>query len=208
MSDHPAVSLTDWITAVSTAITAIAAAIAGAIAWRALIKDTRRSLPIVEADMKWVMVGSASCVELKVTIRNPLFETITWDSLQIERPRRSVFAKARFANLTGYSGQETLVELTRGTLNNATINAELDPAGTIRSGPTGRDHKTDMLERTIYLWPPETWDGGIVKVAFRLSGKALTIRDKRIARKSRISARPAKQTDANANKAAASIIPH
>lgn len=128
MSDHPATSLTDWITAISTAITAIAAAVAGAIAWRALIKDARRSLPIVEADMKWVTAGSVSCVELKVTIRNPLFETMTWDSLQIEQPRRSVFASARFENRTNYAGQETLVELTRGTSNNAAINAEVDPA--------------------------------------------------------------------------------
>lgn len=204
MSNHT--GFANWITAISTAATAIAAAVAGFIAWQALRRDIVRSLPIVETNLKWISVGDATCLALEIIIRNQLLETISLDTLRIDSPRGSVFGGAKFVNLTGYAGQETLAELTRGATNAVTINQQIDPVGTLRTIASGfPPQKADTWERTLYLWPPEAWDGGIVKVTFRISSKALTIRDKRIARKSRISARPIKQTEAKASKAGASI---
>jgi hypothetical protein len=91
--------------------------------------------------------------------------------------------------MVGYGGSQA--ELTKGTTDCVIVNCDIEPSGSM----TG----VNVLTRDFYLWPADFWDGGTLKVALRLSIKALTIRHKRIVIKRRISPRPSRQTDERAN---------
>jgi hypothetical protein len=86
-------SLADWITASSTAVTAVATAVAGFIAWLAFRRDARSSPPIVETNIKWADKKLERYIEFRPLIRNQLYETITLDSVKILRPRAARVAK-------------------------------------------------------------------------------------------------------------------
>ena len=56
----------------------------------------------------------------------------------------------------------------------------------------------DVYFLDLYLLPPPHWSAGRIKIALRISSRALTIRDKRIVIKRRVSAIQRTQTEANA----------
>ncbi len=186
-------SLPDWITAISTLATALATGVAGVIAWRAFVRDFVRSLPIVETDVKWVEIKSTQCLELTVTIRNQLYETIVFDSVRVDRPRHSAFGLAKL----GQQGEP--IEITRSKSRLFAVNQAVRPAVTSITF-FDRPQRLDVSTKKFYLFPPDDWGGGLLKLTVSLSSKALTIRDKRITIKRRISPRPAKQTDENASR--------
>jgi hypothetical protein len=79
MSTSPS-QLPDWITAVSTAVTALAAIVGGGIAWIGLHRENKPPLPVIEPDFNWVDPKYGRYIRLDIVIRNQLYETITGSS--------------------------------------------------------------------------------------------------------------------------------
>jgi hypothetical protein len=201
MPDHPPPSLTDWITAVSTGVTALAAGIAGFIAWLAFRRDVKSSFPIVEANITWADERYGNYIEFRPVIRNQLYETIVLNSVQIKRPRGAFIAKKIFQDFYG-----DLIGLEKGSSTIAVVNREIRPAeSTTDFASPGLMRPADIYVESFYFSPPEEWVGGTVKLILRLSSKALTIRDRRITIKRRMSPRPVRQTEEKANSQGADI---
>jgi hypothetical protein len=91
-------STADWITAVSTALTAVAAFAGGAIAWIGLRRDRHAFFPIIEADIKWAKPsGQSRYLILDLIIRNQLYETLTLDTIRVRKPKGSLISALNFS---------------------------------------------------------------------------------------------------------------
>lgn len=122
MADHP--SIADWITAVSTAATAIVAGIAGFIAWLAYRRDARASLPIIEAELMWTKQDVGDYVNLVLIIRNQLYERISLDSAHVRRPKHMTISNTTLtSNSGGFGG------VVKGTASFIQIGRSISPAG-------------------------------------------------------------------------------
>src|SRR5690242_11327226 len=75
----------EWITALATAATAFAAGLTALFGWIGVRRDSRRQLPIVEADVRWN--GSGEQVELMLIVRNLLYETLVLHSIAVVAPK-------------------------------------------------------------------------------------------------------------------------
>jgi hypothetical protein len=187
-------SLPDWITATATGITAVAAGFAAFVAWLAFRRDARASLPVVEADLEWDIDGASSFVLVTLTIRNRLEETITLDSARVKRPDGTLISNKI---VLGNDGRGIAVK--RGDAPFIKIEREIQPLGSPTESYFQIIQRTDVFQTELFLSPPNDWDGGWIRIDLRISSKALTIRDKRMVIKRRISPKPAKQTEAKAN---------
>jgi hypothetical protein len=110
-----------------------------------------------------------------------------------------ISTQTQIGGVSGYGGSGGIV--VKGKSSMVELNREISPLGTTSGlfypfDPTVR--RADVSSIDLYLSPPDKWDGGTVKVDLRISSKSLTIRDKRITIKRRISPRPPKQTDEKA----------
>src|ERR1700722_5877509 len=89
---------TDLITAISTALTAIAAVATGAIAYIALRRDARRELAHVEAYLKWAEdaeLGPYLSIRLKALNRS--YETLTLAKCSVDKPKDTKLSSGREA---------------------------------------------------------------------------------------------------------------
>jgi hypothetical protein len=199
MADHP--SIADWITAASTAATAIAAALAGWIAFAALRRDTKASLPTIETDIRWCAEADGEqYILLEVLIRNPRWETIIIESAKVVAPRNATISD-KFKYVNG-----TMVRQIRGDGSSIDMNVRVGSYGSESDlFSPGRPQRSDICRHEIYLLPPPDWSEGSMRVDLRISSKALTIRHKRIVIRRRIGARPKRQIEENANNQGTSI---
>lgn len=191
----PQSQLTDWITAVATAATALAAGIAGFIAWLAYRRDQRLSLPTVEAVLRWVRDQDDDFILLKLIIRNPLWETIILESAHAKYPQ-STLISSKYENING-----EMTPIKKGESSYTDIDDEIYSYGSTSDFYPGRSVRADVYHRDIYLLPPRDWSGDKVRIDLFISSRALTLRHKRVTIKRRISPRPSKQTEANARSA-------
>jgi len=160
--------LTDWITAGATAITAVATGVAGLVAYLALRRDSTKELPVVEAILK--PAGKSDALSLQAVIRNRIAETLVAESVRVTRPKGASLARMQSA---GVSRRDA----TSGELM---LGIEIPPAGSsIRGGPFDGTY-SDSANVWLLLFPPQGWSAGVVEIQFRISSRALTIRDKRI----------------------------
>lgn len=183
MADHS--QWPDWITAVSTALTAIAAGAAGIFGYVAFRRESTKQLPLIETTFK--PIKNSKAISLHAVIRNRLTETIVVNSLMVTKPLGFRIGKS---DPQGMSRDKASAELP--------LDLEVEPLGSILRGAPFDGMPDDTAGIRLLLFPPENWSHGLVKLEFCISSKALTIRDKRIVIKRRISAIPATHTDANA----------
>jgi hypothetical protein len=168
MADHP--SIADWITATSTALTAIAAGVAGFIAWLAFRRDTLNRLPIIETDIEF----ESQYRVLNLTITNRLPETIVVTSAIVRKPKGSLISAAfRF-------GQHGYVEVMPPNSNEANLKVEVEAAGSSIQAIPGMGVVGDVKKLPLYILPPKGWMSGDLVVDLSISSKARTLRDKRI----------------------------
>jgi hypothetical protein len=174
----------DWITAVATAATAMAAGCAAFIAWRAYRRDARMSEPIVEAEIDWGEAAFADYLCLTVLIRNQLYQTITIDSVTAIRPKGMCAAVETRKDFYG-----DLIKLEPGSSPKRVVGHEIQPLGTSTDFYSpGTIRRYDIFKGTYYFSPPGSWKGGVVKLVLRISSKAVAAPDSRIVIHKRISA--------------------
>lgn len=185
-------NIADWITAGSTAATAIVAAAGSLVACLAYRRDSRASFPVVEVDLDWSRWFS-NILTLNLIVRNQLYETITLDSIRVKKPSQMTFSKS-------VKKDDGSSEIEKGHSSRVTIGRTIAPIGIATEFPPGRMTRLDMDREEYYLSPPDGWNGGIVDIDLRISSRALTMRDKRIVIKRRISPNTSRQIDENASK--------
>ena len=187
----------DWITAVATAATSLAAGCAAFIAWRAYRRDIKMSEPIVEAEVDWGEAAFADYVCLTLVISNQLDHRITVDSITAVRPKGMYAALETRKDFYG-----DLVKLQPGLSQKREIGYEIQSFGTSTDFYSpGTTRRYDIYKNAFYFSPPGHWNGGPVKFALRISSKAVTARDIRIVIHKRINVVQRMQIDENANSA-------
>jgi hypothetical protein len=183
MYDGP--SITDWITAAATGATA---AIAGYIAWLGLHRDSVARLPVVEAELS----NDGGQCTLRLIVRNRLPEAIVVTSARIRRPKSALISRVS----TSSYGEG---EVEPPTSDRVDLNVEIAAAGTERVDNQGGPCEADVKPLTLYLFPPVGWVGGSAVIDLRISSRALTLRDKRIAIRRFMPAHAAMKTAARAS---------
>jgi hypothetical protein len=183
-------SLPDWITAASTAATAIAAFVATIIAWRAYNRDGRAPLPVIEPEFDWSRADGF--LSLRVIVRNQIYETVTIESLRVLAPRGATIAQTK-PNDKGRSEIIPTADRFRE------LDWSVAPIGETSHSLRGRPHRRDVTWEWFYFSLPQSWRGGNVKVEFRISSAMRTIRDRRIVVSRHVKAAPETKIDASAN---------
>jgi hypothetical protein len=184
-------ALPDWITAAATAATALASAAAVLFAWLRYRREGRAPLPIIETNLSW---DSKDRVVAKIVVRNQMYETVYVDSVRILSPNGVYIMQEKY---NGKGGTDVLPTTDRSQQ----LEWEIDPLGEVRSSIFGRGQMqhSDVAHRWLYFTMPHGWAGGALRLEFRISSAALTIRDKRMVVKRHVPAAIATQTDANAS---------
>jgi hypothetical protein len=181
--------LPEWITSVATAATAVAAAVTGFIAWLALRREAQPLPPVIEISCTWPYKDRT--LTLSLVIRNRIYETVTIDSVRVVRPKGMTLNVDIPDGRGGYTSQPT---------------TERERALKWSVGALGTDQSVTQSGDVSYHWlalkPPVDWDGGWIVLEFRISSKALTIRDKRMVIKRQVPTAPKTQTEAKANRPA------
>jgi hypothetical protein len=167
--------LTDWITAVATALTAVAAWVGGVFGYLAYRRDVSRQVPVIEATIKR-NPNSKGVLTLIAVARNRMAETIVIDSVLATQPEGILIAKSA----PQFSIKDAKAELPLGF--------DVPPLGSIIHEAPFAGMPDDASQFSLYLFTPEGWTDGVVEVEFRVSSRALTIRDKRIVIKRRVTA--------------------
>jgi hypothetical protein len=187
--------LPDWITAFATAITAVAAIFAGAVAFVSYKREGRAPMPVIEPHFSWVRPKRGRFVYLEITARNQLYETITLQKIVIKKPRKMTFCAV-------VQDEKQTIQPTQ--LREMELDWSLAPIGETRTWPSHssmgpRIERLDVDRQHIYLSPPVGWNGGMIEVQLLILSKALTIRPRRITIRRQVSAAPIMQTEENAN---------
>ena len=196
MSKGVCTILTDWITAVSTFGTMLVAGIAAwaslAMYWRAV----SREMPIIEPDFTWkVDPQLGRCIHATLKIVNRLDETLTIISAAVAKPRAASVSMGEYR--TDRSGYQSHFP-TASSKRDIPLGWDVQPRGAFSQHFGARD----ITRRDLYIFPPESWRGGIVRITLTASTKALTIRDRRITIKRRLHAMTNNEKADNASKTA------
>jgi hypothetical protein len=185
-------SWTDWVTAISTAGTAVAASAAGIAAWLGYRRDSRLWRPVIETKTEWRALSGENCIVSNVIVRNQLRETIVVKSARAIKPRGMTMTDTPVRNRNGGAGET--VE----------INRSINPVGSNTGGsPLGQAlgvQPTDLATFDFYLLPPPQWSAGRIAVEVRIEMRSVATRAKRMVIKRRITAVNNTHTDANAKK--------
>jgi len=188
MAQNPQ-DLPNWITAVSTAITGIAAFLTGLFAWLSLRRDRRRDDPIIEANFEWGKSKHAGLLGLRVVARNMGYETIVLDSIRVVRPSKMTICREDYM-----SGR---LEYFPSPHRKLPLQWTIDPVGSERRVPLTWG---DALPHQFYFTPPLGWSSGTVEIELRISSRTLSIRDRRITIKRHVTVAPITKTDASTSK--------
>lgn len=187
---------TDWVTAISTATTAM---IAGLAVWFGLLRDKRARLPVVEHDAEWRSLGGEDYICFHVTVRNRLYEMINIRFARVSRPRGATLFDLSMIERDHSNRPARLPRSSSATL---IINRDVRPIGDVPSraadeGPFVAS-RVDVQFFDIYLRPPPHWSSGRTAIELRISSRASTIRDKRIIIRRRMEAINASNADESA----------
>lgn len=172
-------TLSGWITAAATGVTAVLTGTGGLAAWIVLRRERRREMPIVERAVRW----EGERLWLVLAIRNRLPETIMLDRIEVTSPREATISP-QFGSTVDALGGRTPSE--RGTKPHIMPGSLISPVGTARNEYTPGD--TGYLNFPI--WPPVSWSSGELWVALWISSKAGTIRSRRVRFRLRVEERP------------------
>jgi hypothetical protein len=193
--------ITDWITAVSTAITALAAVLASIIGFVEYKRGGRVPLPLIEPTFSWVDPKDGHFLQLHIVIRNQLSETIIFEHMKIRKPRGMTFAllKRESSHYLGPMGKKRSINFVRTDFPHQPLNWQLSPIGEESAAFRGSQHemtwRLDVHVEDLYFSPPRSWNGGEIAIELILLSKALTIRPRRFTIKRRVGAPPGTQAD-------------
>jgi hypothetical protein len=188
--------LAEWITAASTFLTAL-------IAFLALRKSGLPSMPVVEPDLVWTPPQYGRFIQLRIVVRNQLYETISFDRMSIRKPRGMRFASQEFTKKDGPHGTIQIPSYEPTDERQIALDWNIAPIGETHTyfpgTPVESTQRKDVHQKDFYFSPPPSWNGGTIAVELRLLSKALTIRPRRITIKRQVAVAPKMQTDANAS---------
>jgi hypothetical protein len=187
--------VSDWITAVATALTALFAAVTGWAAMQAYRRQVKHDLPVIECDCQWSTEGDIGPhIQVRFVILNRLDETLVIHKCGVKKPKGATISEGII------SGKGRAVP-SKGITSIIKLDHKVFRSGTRFTGPPGSDLiASDLLPFVIFLSPPEGWDQGEIVMRLFISSKASTIRDKRITVKAMIPAATQMHSDANASK--------
>jgi hypothetical protein len=167
-------ALPDWITAVATVATAIAASLAGVAAWLTFRRQARSILPVIEQSFRWLRDDVGCHIVAHLVIRNVLYETLVVESTRVLRPRGSRISHT----LKRPDVNDRATGLEVGTSDETALGWEVRPYGTPPMSLRPESFKgipPDIRVDDLYVTPPANWRGGKVKLVLTISSKALTI---------------------------------
>jgi hypothetical protein len=181
-------SLSDWITAVATAATALFAAITGLAAWLAYRRQARHDFPVVELEFENI----GPHIRLQFTILNRLDETLIIHKCWVKKPKGATVS-------TGVISSNGALVPSKGNASHLQLDYKVPRSGAYRSGPLGEGFvAADILTFPIFVSLPDKWQSSVLIIQLLISSRASTIRDKRIAIKRIIAADPHTKIDAKA----------
>lgn len=188
-------SLSDWITAVATAATALFAAITGLAAWLAYRRQVRHDFPVVELDLRWSIEGDIGPhLSLRFVILNRLDETLIVHQCMIKEPKGATIS-------SGVTSRDGGRAPSKGTASQIQLNYNIPRCGSYLSGPPGAGPiAADIVPFTLFVSLPGGWHFGKLVIHLLISSDASTIRDKRITIKKIVPVDAHMKIDAKASK--------
>lgn len=185
--------LANWITAASTALTAILTGTGGLAAWLVLRRDKLRELPVMERSIHAV----DDHLLLALTVRNRLDETIKLDRIELRQPKDATISPpySSIAGAAPYGGPGPAVRGNERFL--------LPRYSVAAHGTRPSQHSTgDVAYWKFAIWPSPSWEGGKIVIVLRISSMAETIRNRRIVIKNNVPAATVRQIAEKAKSAA------
>jgi hypothetical protein len=183
----PNPSITDWLTSGATIATAIGAGLAAWVTFLGYRLAIRRASPVIEPDIYWISsADTGRCLQIHLTVKNRLDETLRLGRLSIKTPKGCLISLGRWEpqgdNLFPARGDAAFLDLANA------------PRPDYREVGPNRESRP-----ILFVCPPSGWAGGKFRAEVRISTKAFTIRDRRIAIQSVVQPDPKMQTDAKAS---------
>ena len=187
--------LSDWITAASTALTAVFAGFAGVAAWLSYRREVQRDAPIVEADFSW----SSEFIIARIRITNTQPRTIVLSGARVTHPSGCKLSPGFLYNVYGIYDLEKPKPSARAITD---MRSEIPPADTMGSGPPGIPYvPEDYFQFDAAIFPPASWRGGRVVVVLEIATKESIARHSRITVQRRMPPKPHSKTAEMASKA-------
>lgn len=175
-------SLTDWIAAVSTALTVVTT---GGFGYLAHLREKRGRLPVIE----WNFDYRAPYLVATATVRNRIESTITITSAGVRQPKGFKITSNKHMK----TRRDGSAELIPPTSNTTEILRDIWPLGSEKYSITSTG---DFAHIFLYLQPPPSWTAGRVVIDIVASSKASAFRDRRITKKAYLTApAPTKSDD-------------
>lgn len=172
-----------WITAAATVATALLTGTGGFAAWLALSRERRKEMPILERSYTF----DGEKLKLGMMLRNRLPEVVVLDSIEVLKPQGMTITDEHGPR-SSFGGPGAPL---RGTRSKVDFGYQVQPLGAARS----QISSGDSAYFNFTFWPPESWSGGEVKLALRISSKADTIRNRRVVVTNIVTAPASKQSD-------------
>jgi hypothetical protein len=181
-------ALTDWVTATSTAITAILVGLSGWVAWLTYLRDKRRELPVIEPTFDWKEDATVGpYIKLRLWVVNRLDETLLIEAISVRCPRKSLLSEGiTTRNQIGHS----VTLPARGSTNSLVIKERIESAGSNMERLPGHRSRTDVSAIEFFIFPPSKWASGKISIILRISSKARTILNRRMVIVAKVAARP------------------
>lgn len=192
MADAGSAHWSDWITAASTAATALFAAMTGWVGLLAYRQANRRLLPVVEPTLTWQEDSELGrFIYARLHLTNRLDETIIVERIRAVRPRRSLLSAGQRVTTPD---ARRILKPTKGMGRSIFCSEQIASAGSEMEFVPGHTARFDIQVLEFYIFPRRRWSKGVVRLQLRVSSKALTIRDKRMIVQSKIPPMPIKST--------------
>jgi hypothetical protein len=158
-------------------------------------------MPIVERSFEWVTSAEGmSFVHIRLLITNRLDETLIVETIQIRTPSRQRLRQLSRVRVDRGGQSQWEDRPSADGHRKVRIWREIMPSGDVRIAAFATQSvRVDRERFRFYLGPVKSARGLNIKLVVCVSSKALTIRHKRIVIKSRMTPRPAKQTDEKAS---------
>jgi hypothetical protein len=175
--------LANWITAISTAVTAVFAA----LAWRVGIqndrRDRKRDLPVVELSvLSYRHTEFCDYAAMGLTVTNRLDETLFVEKVSIKAPKGGLISTGEYvveSDGSAYLAPPLTPQKT--TSDSILVNTEISPRG--ETSQSGDGERFDQLDYRLFVAPPPGWRSGTIEIETLISSRAGTIRRKRIVTK-------------------------
>jgi len=185
--------LTDWITAVSTLLTAPVAVFSGLAAWYTYKGSIRNTSVLTEAKLKW---RDATTLRATITLTNLDIEKIVVSSVEILSPKQGRLMEEQFKPSSVYTPRdEANVEPSQQPVKIICLNESIFPPGQEQRIGHSLLINSNCTQIRFYLSGLALKPGSLVKYRLRYSTSSLSVRNKALDARAIIPAAPKSSTD-------------